>query len=85
MCLVTKEKGYILGKHFAELAGINIQTLKNWAECGLLEPVATTECGWRYYTRDQLKDVARIIEETNKNKEKKYHIRKYNKEILNIR
>jgi len=44
---------YPIGK-FSELAGVTIQSLRNWDKTGRLKPHHVSESGHRYYSQEQL-------------------------------
>ena len=53
MIAEQKLKNYMSITDFAELLGVNAQTLRNWDKAGKLKPALTTDHGGRMYTFEQ--------------------------------
>ena len=45
----------------AKLSGVSVRTLHYYDEIGLLKPIETTECGYRYYDRKSLETLQLIL------------------------
>ncbi len=55
-----KEKLYTAGE-IAKLTGVSLRTIRFYDEKGLLKPVAHSEAGYRYYDRDCVEKLQRIL------------------------
>lgn len=55
-----KDKLYTAGE-IAKLTGVSLRTIRFYDEKGLLKPVAYSEAGYRYYDRDSVGKLQRIL------------------------
>ncbi len=55
---ITMEYGI---KQLSELAGVSARTLRYYDQIGLLSPLRTTESGYRYYGKEELKKLQQIM------------------------
>lgn len=55
-----KEKLYTAGE-FADLAGVSLRTIRFYDSKGLLKPVSHSEAGYRYYNKESLLSLQRIM------------------------
>ncbi len=57
---MKKEKLYTAGE-MARLAGVSLRTIRFYDRKGILKPVACSEAGYRYYDRDSVVRLQRIL------------------------
>lgn len=57
---MTKEKLYTAGE-FADLAGVSLRTIRFYDSKGLLKPVSHSKAGYRYYNKESLLILQRIM------------------------
>lgn len=55
-----KEKRYTAGE-LAKLTGVSLRTIRFYDEKNLLKPIAHSEAGYRYYNRDSVSRLQRIL------------------------
>lgn len=78
----VKKKGYMNTKEFAQLVGISVKTLRKWRNQGKIIPIAETECGYPYYTKEQLSEALKIKEAgRNYNKSEGFNVTQFSKII----
>lgn len=53
-CSGNKNKHLMPLSKFSAITGIRAEKLRYWDKTGKLEPVKRTECGYRYYSQDQV-------------------------------
>ena len=59
-CSENKNKHLMPLSKFSAITGIRADKLRYWDKTGKLEPVKRTECGYRYYSQDQVGKALRL-------------------------
>lgn len=79
-----KKQGYINSAELAKIVGVPAYMIKNWAKAGKLEPVAETDGGLFYFTKDHIPKVQMLKEQRERIKNHKGFGRVEFSKIVNV-